>query len=145
MSAKYSLHVVVFLMLFVVSGCASGPKPPRGEKPIVRTVEATGYCKCKKCCGWERNWYGRPVSASSGKPKKVGQTARGTKAKVGTIAADTGKYPFGPIMHVPGYGYGRVEDRGSAIKGEKIDLFFKSHKQALQWGRQQRQVKIWLP
>lgn len=85
------------------------------------------------------------MSKATGKPKKVGQTASGKQAKVGTIAADTSKYPFGTIMHVPGYGYGRVEDRGSVIKGEHVDLFFKSHKQALQWGRQTRQVKVWLP
>lgn len=139
------IHIVVLLLALSAAGCASGPRPPRGEKPIVRTMEITGYCKCKKCCGWERNWYGRPVSASNGKPQKVGTTSRGTKAKVGTIAADTAKYPFGTIMQIPGYGYGRVEDRGSAIKGEHIDVFFKSHKQATQWGRQKRQVKIWLP
>lgn len=145
MSGLKVLYIVPLILSLLLAGCASGPKPPRGEKPIVRTMEVTGYCKCKQCCGWERNWYGRPTSKGSGKAKKVGRTSQGTKAKVGTIAADTGKYPFGTIMQVPGYGYGRVEDRGSAIKGEKIDLFFKSHKQALQWGRQQRQVKIWLP
>lgn len=107
---------------------------------------ATGYCKCKQCCGWKRNWFGRPVVASGpnkGKKKKVGMTAAGTKAKPGTIAADTAKYPFGTVMWVPGYGYGRVEDRGSAIQGERIDLYFKSHKQALQWGRQTVRVKVW--
>jgi 3D (Asp-Asp-Asp) domain-containing protein len=107
---------------------------------------ATGYCKCKKCCGWKRNWFGRPVVASGpskGKKKKVGVTAAGTKAKPGTLAADVSKYPFGTVMWVPGYGYGRVEDRGSAIQGEHIDLYFKSHKQALQWGRQNVRVKVW--
>ena len=145
MMQKHFVLCAGVLLLALLAGCSSTPKPPRGEKPIVRNMEVTGYCKCKKCCGWERTWYGRPVSASSGKPKKIGQTARGTKAKVGTVAADTNKYPFGTVVHVPGYGYGRVEDRGSAIKGEKLDLYFKTHKQALQWGRQQRQVTIWLP
>ena len=54
---------------------------------------------------------------SKGKRKDVGITATGTRAKTGTIAADTSIYPFGTIMYVPGYGYGRVEDVGSAIKG----------------------------
>lgn len=137
---------MVVLGLVGLSGCASTPRPPRGEKPIVREMEVTGYCKCQKCCGWRRTWYGKPVvasGASEGKRKKVGQTAAGTKAKPGTIAADTKRYPFGTIMYIPGYGYGRVEDRGSAIKGEKIDLFFKSHQQALEWGRQRCNVKIW--
>jgi len=61
----------------------------------------------------------------------------------GTIAADTKYYPFGTRMYVPGYGWGRVEDRGSAIKGAgRIDLFFDSHSQALEWGRKTIKVEI---
>lgn len=140
----YLALLVMFSVL--LSACATTPKPPRGTRPVEVTMVATGYCKCKQCCGWKRNWFGRPVVASGpnkGKKKQVGVTAAGTKAKPGTIAADTSKYPFGTVMWVPGYGYGRVEDRGSAIQGERIDLYFKSHKQALQWGRQSVRVKVW--
>ena len=108
----------------------------------------TGYCKCGKCCGWRRTWYGRPVVASGpnkGQRKKVGITASGTKGRVGTIAADTARYPFGTVMSVPGYGYGRVEDRGSAITGNHIDLFFKKHRHAVAWGRKTLRVKVWIP
>jgi len=61
----------------------------------------------------------------------------------GTIAADTGYYPFGTRIYVPGYGMGVVEDRGSAIKGpNRLDLFFESHEKALDWGRRQVKVEI---
>ncbi len=61
----------------------------------------------------------------------------------GTIAADTNYYPFGTRMYIPGYGWGTVEDRGSAIKGPaRIDLFFSSHQEALQWGRRKVNVTI---
>jgi len=80
-----------------------------------------------------------------GKPKKVGMTASGVKAKKGTIAADTSRFPFGTVMYIPDYGYGRVEDRGSSAKGDKIDLFFKKHKEALRWGKQIKKVKVWYP
>lgn len=61
----------------------------------------------------------------------------------GTIAADTKYYPFGTRMFVPGYGWGEVMDRGSAIKGpNRIDLYFDSHGDALRWGRRKLQVKI---
>jgi len=61
----------------------------------------------------------------------------------GSIAADTRYYPFGTRMYVPGYGWGVVEDRGGAIKGPtRIDLYFKSHEEALQWGRRKVRVKI---
>lgn len=61
----------------------------------------------------------------------------------GTIAADTKYYPFGTRMYIPGYGWGVVEDRGGAIKGpDRIDLYFDSHQDALQWGRRKIAVEI---
>ena len=64
----------------------------------------------------------------------------------GTIAADTKYYPFGTRMYVPGYGWGVVEDRGGAIKGpDRIDIFYDSHSDALQWGRRRVRVIIERP
>lgn len=61
----------------------------------------------------------------------------------GTIAADTRYYPFGTRMEVPGYGWGMVLDRGGAIKGpDRLDLYFDSHRDALNWGRRRLKVKI---
>ena len=139
------LACCVAMVAVQVHGCAR-IRPAKNARMTERTMVVTGYCKCRKCCGWRRTWYGKPVVASGsseGKRKKVGVTARGTKAKTGTIAADTSRYPFGTIMYIPGYGYGRVEDRGGAITGDHIDLFFKSHKQALQWGKKTLPVKVW--
>jgi hypothetical protein len=64
----------------------------------------------------------------------------------GTIAADTTHYPFGTRMFIPGYGWGEVEDRGGAIKGaHRIDLYHRSHDNALQWGRRKVQVLVIKP
>jgi hypothetical protein len=61
----------------------------------------------------------------------------------GTIAADTKYYPFGTRMFVPGWGWGVVVDRGGAIKGpDRIDLYFESHQDALNWGRRSVEVTI---
>jgi len=133
------------LSLLFASGCAS-IRPPAGVKPVERKMLTTAYCKCQQCCGWERKWYGAPVYAYGplkGQSKKVGITASGTRARPGTIAADLSLYPFNTIMYIPGYGYGRVEDCGSGVKGEHIELFFSSHQKALNWGRKTRPVKIW--
>lgn len=137
---------MVVLLTTLSTGCVH--RAPDAGKRVERTILCTGYCPCGKCCNWKRTWYGKKVVASGpnkGKPKKVGQTARGTQAKVGTIAADTSIYPFGTRMFVPGYGYGVVEDRGSAIKGHHIDLFFPKHTTAAKWGRQSKRVQVWLP
>jgi 3D (Asp-Asp-Asp) domain-containing protein len=78
-----------------------------------------------------------------GKTKRVGVTASGTKTRKGVIAADTARYPFGTVMYIPGYGYGRVEDRGSGVKGNHVDLCFPTHRRAVRWGRQSVEARIW--
>ncbi|MDZ4861583.1 MAG: 3D domain-containing protein [Candidatus Hydrogenedentes bacterium] len=140
---KLALFVGLMMGALVSAGCAStGNQMPPAD--MMKPMEITAYCPCKKCCGWHRTWLGRPVT-QAGHRKKVGVTASGEKAKPGTIAADTSKYPFGTVMYVPGYGYGTVQDRGGAIKGERIDLFFKSHQDALEWGRVKAEVFVWMP
>ncbi len=89
-------------------------------------MEVTAYCPCEKCCG---RW--ADGSFADGSP--VGGKA---------IAADTSIYPFGTTFDVPGYGVASVKDRGGAIKGNKLDLYFSSHKAALEWGRQHITVKL---
>ena len=64
-------------------------------------------------------------------------------ARDGTVAADTRHYPFGTRLRIPGYGNGVVEDRGGAIKGpRRLDVYFKSHRRALEWGRSTIPVEI---
>jgi 3D (Asp-Asp-Asp) domain-containing protein len=117
-----------------------------GVRPLELRVVATGYCACGACCGWRRTWYGKPVHAygpREGQPKSVGITASGKRARFGTIAADTARYPFGTIVYIEGYGWGRVEDRGSNIKGDRMDLYFPTHREAKEWGRQAVVAQVW--
>lgn len=144
---KYVGWNCALIVIALNAGCAS-IRPPAGARAFENKLVITAYCKCQECCGWERTWYGRPVYSSGpakGKYKQVGVTASGTKARKGTIAADVSIYPFDTIMYIPDYGYGRVEDCGSGIKGNRIEIFFSSHSKALAWGRQARNVEIWLP
>lgn len=145
MKILYTTLAVAAIAL-VQLGCAT-TESGLGPASMVVPMEVTAYCPCKTCCAWKRNWLMRPVYASGsmkGERKKVGQTASGTQADVGTIAADTSLYPFGTVMYVPGYGYGRVEDRGGAIKGNRLDVFFKKHRHAEEWGRATVDVYVWL-
>lgn len=138
--SRFIFTGIAGMCVLLQCGCV-GIRPPAGSVMVERRMLTTGYCSCGKCCGWERKWW-YAVDAS-GKEKKVGVTASGTSAHSGTIAADTQRYPFGTVMNIPDYGYGRVEDRGGSIKGDHIDLFFESHKAALKWGKRWRNVKIW--
>lgn len=140
------MRALPFLLpvLLLAVGCATDPT--RGLTPVARTVEVTAYCPCKQCCGWERTWWGKPVHAygpQAGTRKKIGITASGEKARPGIVAAPP-TLPFGTIVDVPGYGRAKVADRGSAIQGDRIDVFFKSHQKALEWGRQNLTVVLWL-
>ena len=138
---------IVLLVTALISGCCLFSRRIEGERETVRMV-VTAYCSCQKCCGWKRSIWSCwliPVYRSGpykGKRKKVGITADGTKAKKGVIAADISKYPYGTKMYVPGYGWGEVHDKGRAIKGNHIDVFFDSHKKALEWGRKELNVTV---
>jgi 3D (Asp-Asp-Asp) domain-containing protein len=141
------LLVLMLSASFALQGCYS--LKTFGVRKEVVVMETTAYCACKKCCGWKRKYglffcpavYAR--GPNKGEKKQVGITADGSKAKHGTIAADTRRYAFGTIMHVPGYGWGEVHDKGSAIKGNRLDLFFSSHKKALEWGRRTLKIKVY--
>ena len=129
-------------------GIARQIPPERRAQPEVVTLETTGYCPCGRCCGWHRNCLLVPVYSSgrlAGRRKEVGRTASGTQARPGTLAADPKVYPFGTVMYIPGYGYGRVEDTGGDIRGARIDLFFRHHSEAERWGRVRKQVQVWRP
>ena len=64
----------------------------------------------------------------------------------GSVAADTDHFPFGTLIQVPGYGWGVVEDRGGAIKGpRRLDVYFNSHRRALEWGRQSKKCVVLRP
>jgi 3D (Asp-Asp-Asp) domain-containing protein len=150
------LPAVVFFLTVAMtgSGTRSGDKENERFNRLNQgpgreyVLEITGYCKCAQCCGWKRNWYGRPVvreGPNAGEPKQVGITASGARARRGTIAADTAVFPFGTRIFIPGYGYGRVEDRGRDIKRYHIDVYFETHAEAQEWGRVRKVVTVWKP
>ncbi|MFC4558632.1 3D domain-containing protein [Virgibacillus kekensis] len=98
------------------------------------TVVATGYT-----AGYE----------STGKTQdhpQYGITYSGVKVKrdvYSTIAADLSVYPIGTILFIPDYGFGVVADKGGAINGNKIDLYYETVEDVYsQWGK--RQVKVYV-
>lgn len=85
----------------------------------------TAYCACVKCCG-----------------KTDGITASGVKAVEGVTIATDKSIPFGTKIYIDGVGERVVQDRGGAITGNRIDLYFDNHQSALNFGRQTKQVTI---
>jgi 3D (Asp-Asp-Asp) domain-containing protein len=70
----------------------------------------------------------------------------GTEPKIGTIVADTAVFPYGTKIMVEGYGLCIVEDTGSAIKGNRLDLFMGYGEpalfKALRWGKKEVEVIV---
>ncbi len=58
------------------------------------------------------------------------------------IAVDPRVIKLGTKVYVEGYGYAVAGDTGSAIKGNKIDVFMPSRTSALKWGRKTVKIKI---
>ena len=74
--------------------------------------------------------------------KNDGITASGVKAIEGVTVAMNKSIPFGTKIYIDGVGERIVQDRGEAIKGNRIDLYFSDHQSALNFGRQTKKVTI---
>lgn len=61
---------------------------------------------------------------------------------VKVIAVDPNVIKLGSKVWVEGYGHAIAGDTGSAIKGNKIDVFFPTKSQAYQWGRKSVKIKV---
>lgn len=76
----------------------------------------------------------------------LGITASGTKAVEGRTIASDRNIPFGTQIYIPALHMTyTVEDRGSAIKGNKLDLFMESRSEALKFGVKYLEVYIKYP
>ena len=83
------------------------------------------YDACADCCG-----------------KTDGITKTGTKATAGrTVAVDPEVIPLGSTLLIDGQEY-IAEDIGGNIKGKVIDIYFDTHAEALDYGKQSHSVKI---
>ena len=84
----------------------------------------THYCGCSICCG---QWSSGSESEAYG--------CKGDKlTPYYSIAADPDVIPYGTIVHDQDGNAYKVVDTGSAINGNKIDLFVGDHQEALNLG-----------
>ncbi|WP_233269702.1 MULTISPECIES: 3D domain-containing protein [Bacillaceae] len=103
------------------------------EYPKV-TVTATGYTAGVESTGKYAN------------DPEYGITYSGVKVKrdlYSTIAADLNVFPIGTILFIPGYGYGVVADKGGAIQGNRLDLYYETVDDVYQqWGKKTLEVYV---
>ncbi len=128
-----------FTALLTSSETVSGSQPSLEDSvdwsqyPMA-TVTATGYT-----AGFES------TGKSMGHPE-YGITYSGVKVKrdlYSTIAADLTVFPIGTILFIPGYGYGVVADKGGAIKGSRLDLYYETVQDVYRlWGKRRLDVYV---
>lgn len=113
----------------VASSTSSKSKTPsRSDDSVVKefTVNASAYTAyCNGCSGLT----------------KTGLNLR-KNPDLKVIAVDPNVIKLGTKVHVEGYGYAVAADIGSAIKGNRIDVFIPNKTRAYQWGRKNVTIKI---
>lgn len=77
---------------------------------------------------------------------EYGITYSGVRVKrdiYSTIAADLRVFPIGTILFIPEYGYGVVADKGGAIKGNRLDLYYETVDDVYsEWGKKKLHVYV---
>ena len=71
-----------------------------------------------------------------------GITKSGTMVRPGVVAVDPEIIPLGTEIIIEGLGVFIAEDTGGAIKGNRLDIYFESRKEALEFGVQSVNVFI---
>ena len=102
----------------------SAPETTSASGISLGRYRITAYCGCALCCG-----------------KSTGRTASGTYARANHTIAAPGNFAFGTKLKINGIVY-TVEDRGGAVKGKTIDVYFNSHSAALAFGTKYANVEL---
>ncbi|TXH07071.1 MAG: hypothetical protein E6Q06_04060 [Candidatus Moraniibacteriota bacterium] len=89
------------------------------------TINASAYTAAADECG-----------------KDDGITASGLKVTENRTLACPPNFPFGAKIAIDGMGVYRCEDRGGAIKGNKIDIYMETKGEAFAFGRQHLEAEI---
>ena len=91
------------------------------EMEYMGVFNVTAYCPCEQCCGiWATN-----------RPNGIVYGASGARLKANhSIAVDPTVIPYGTKVVINQIAY-VAEDCGGAIKGNRIDIYFENHNEAL--------------
>ena len=108
------------------SGASSAPAESTaaasGSLKSLGIFTTSGYCGCEQCS------------------KGYGLTYSGTVPQANhTISADLSLLPIGTRVQIGGVIY-TVEDKGSSVNGNEIDIFYSDHNAAQAHGLQQQEV-----
>lgn len=123
----------------------SEPIPQITEKGSKENLIATsrGDTRYRKTITMKASAYDLSFQSTGKSPgdRGYGITASGTQARPGVVAVDPSVIPLGTKLYIQSldgtkdYGFAIAEDKGSAIVGNKIDLFFSTNSECIRFGR----------
>lgn len=99
------------------------------ESNYLGTFTVTAYCGCSQCCGAYAEGRGDVVTGAIGEPLTAGYS----------IAVDPNVIALGSTVYINGQEY-KAQDTGGAIKGNRIDMYFDNHAEAVEFGVQYMEV-----
>lgn len=124
--------------MIIVSVDSHTPEQPSVPQFVcLGEFQITAYCSCYECCG--KYAIDRPLD-EDGNEIVYGAAMIPLKEGV-SIAADTSIFPYGSELIIDGHTY-VVQDCGSAIEGNKLDIYFNNHTDAKEHGIQYKKVYI---
>lgn len=113
------------------------PIPEQPKRISLGEFKLTAYCSCRKCCGFWAN--GRPID-ENGNDIVIG--ASGERLVQGvSIAVDPSVIPYDRKVYIDGKEY-IAHDCGGAINGNRIDIYFDNHQDALDFGVRYANVEV---
>ena len=121
----------------------------KGSK-VLAVATSRGDARYRKVITMNASAYDLSYQSTGKRPgdRSYGITASGTKARPGVVAVDPRVIPLGTRLYIESldsrqdYGFAIAEDKGGAIKGNKIDLFFNTNSECVSFGR--RNVKVYI-
>lgn len=125
----------IALIVLTLSVFQSDPVKQTKWKSRYVVLKVTAYCPCKICC---RNYAN-------------GKTSIGRNAYLPGLAINTDAFSYGMYFDVPGYKRGpnkngswiMADDTGGGIAMNQIDIRFKTHQEAVNWGVKTLRVRVW--
>lgn len=152
---KYPINEIIS----VGTAVATAPKAPSLNANTAPAYSSSGALTAtvagqtfnyKKMITCQATAYDLSFESTGKRPgdRGYGITASGTYAKLGTVAVDPSVIPLGTKMYIVStdgkivYGYCTAEDTGGAIRGNKVDLFYNTRNECLQFGR--RSVNVYI-
>lgn len=122
-------------------------KQVKAEAVTAKTTEAVTRTTEPNVSRGSRTMYmvasGYTAAAAENWPYAGAPSYIGLPLARGIVAVDPNVIPMGSKLYIEGYGTAIAADQGGAINGNRIDLFFDSKYEALNWGLKTVKVTVW--